>query len=100
MLTLNKTKKKNVVSFSHKGRLANTTIDVRVNDNQKSFIERNIDKIHFDVNTMAFYLTNYKPATKKNVKSFRKISLNKALYIEENGGKIPSHRCQSLAIVG
>jgi hypothetical protein len=100
MLTLNKTKKKNEVSFSHRGRMANTDITVRVNDNQKAFIERNINKIHFDINTMAFYLTNYKPETsgKKNVKSFRKISLNKALYIAENG-KVPNHRCNSLTII-
>jgi hypothetical protein len=98
MLTLNKTKKKNIVSFSHRGRLANTDISVRVNDNQKSFIEKNINKIHFDVNTMSFYMTNYIPEGKSK-KPIRKISLNKALWMNQNGGKAPTHRCNSLIFV-
>lgn len=99
MLVLNKTKKKNVVSFSHRGRFADTDISVKVNDNQKSFIERNINKIHFDVNTMSFYMTNYIPEGKKTTKPIRKISLNKALWMNQNLGKEPPRRCNGLVFV-
>jgi hypothetical protein len=99
MLTLNKTKKKGIVSLSHRGRVANTDITLRVNDNQRSFIEKNIKNIHFDVNTLHFYLRNYTPSNgKKTAKPFKKLSLNKAIWLEQTG-ELPTHRLPSLTMV-
>jgi hypothetical protein len=82
MLTIDKKmRKKGMMKFNHTGTKANTTITVRVNDSQKAFIEANVSRIHFDVNTMHFNLTNY---TLPNNKKVKKISLAKAMWISNN----------------
>jgi hypothetical protein len=82
MLTIDKKmRKKGMMKFNHTGKTANTTVTVRVNDSQKEFIMANANKIHFDVNTMHFNLTNY---TLPNNKKAKKISLAKAMWMWNN----------------
>jgi hypothetical protein len=100
MLTLNKSKKKDVLTFTHNGRKSDATITVRVNENQRSFIEKNLDKIHFDTNNLSFFMMNYTPPSKGKAKAkpIRKISLNRAMWMEQNKGNPPS-RIEGLPII-
>lgn len=99
MLTINKkSKKKGVVTFTHKGYDSTINFSVKVNDSQKSFIEKNINNIHFDITNTMLYMRNYTPANVKSAKPIKKITLSKAMFLEETG-KMPKTNCKSLSLI-
>jgi len=97
-MRINKTKKKGVMGFTHRGNHATFNFEAKVNDEQKSFIERNAKNIYFDINDMKFYLYNYTTGNSKKKNTFKKITLPRAMYFEQNG-KLPQKRLQSLPII-